>query len=58
MRCIKTGNQRQRRLYLITAINAIIYYSGFNSNEVQRIFYHFRLPSSFFPTPYSLLPTP
>ncbi|NEQ10528.1 MAG: hypothetical protein F6K37_32800 [Moorea sp. SIO4E2] len=33
----------------------IIYYSGFNSNEVDRIFFFF-LPYSLLPTPYSLKP--
>ncbi|NEO37849.1 MAG: hypothetical protein F6J90_16555 [Moorea sp. SIOASIH] len=50
-----TGNQRQRRLYIITARNAI---KVSHSNEIQIIFFLFPTPYSLLPTPYSRLPTP
>ncbi|NER90307.1 MULTISPECIES: hypothetical protein [unclassified Moorena] len=53
IRCIKIGNQRQRRLYIITARNAI---KVSHSNEIQIIFFLFPTPYSLLPTPYSLKP--
>ncbi|NEO81806.1 hypothetical protein [Moorena sp. SIO4G3] len=50
-----TGNQRQIRPYIITAINAI---KVDHSNEIQIIFSLFPTPDSRLPTPDSRLPTP
>ncbi|WP_424100553.1 hypothetical protein [Moorena producens] len=52
-----TGNKRQRKLYLISPINAITI--NFSTDIVKS--YHcslFPVPCSLFPIPYSLLPTP
>ncbi|WP_424098305.1 hypothetical protein [Moorena producens] len=48
-----TGNQRQIRLYIITARNAI---KVDHSNEIQIIFFLLSTLYSLLPTPYSLLP--
>ncbi|NEO43829.1 MAG: hypothetical protein F6K55_06700 [Moorea sp. SIO4A3] len=54
MRCIQTGNQRQRRLYLMSPINAIFFPSCLLALASCLL----PLASSLLPAPKSLLPAP